>query len=52
MPDYKTMYSLLFNEITDVIDRLQKVQQMAEELYINASEPLFIVDHIKNSEQE
>lgn len=34
MNDYKEMYFLLFNKITDNIARLQELQQQAEEMYI------------------
>jgi hypothetical protein len=37
MPDYQKMYSLLFNEITGIIEQLQTVQIKAEELYINST---------------
>ena len=32
------MYSKLFNEITDIIERLQKVQLECEEIYIDTEE--------------
>ncbi|ADU26403.1 hypothetical protein [Ethanoligenens harbinense] len=35
MADYRKMYLTLFNKITDVIEELEEVQQMAEEMYIN-----------------
>lgn len=34
MPDYKKMYFELFNEISDVIESLQKIQKKAEEIYV------------------
>lgn len=34
MKDYKEMYFLLFNTISDNIARLQELQQQAEEMYI------------------
>ena len=36
MEDYKKMYYELFNEITDVIEKLKKIQLNAEERYISA----------------
>lgn len=33
MADYKSMYLLLFNTVTDVITELQHVQQQSEEMY-------------------
>lgn len=35
MTDYKEMYFLLFNKITETILNLQEVQQQAEEMYIS-----------------
>ena len=36
MIDYQKMYYELFNEITDVIERLKQIQLNAEERYISA----------------
>ena len=36
MPDYKELYLKLFNEITDVIEKLKEIQKKAEEIYIKA----------------
>ena len=36
MTDYKELYHLLFNKITDVVDELQQIQQLAEKLYIES----------------
>ena len=36
MEDYKKMYFELFNEITDVIEKLKEIQIKAEENYISA----------------
>jgi len=38
MTDYKEMYFLLFNKITDTIESLQEIQQQAEEIYIAQEE--------------
>jgi hypothetical protein len=38
MPDYKKMYTTLFNASTDVITILQKAQQDAENLYVEADD--------------
>jgi len=43
MPDYKKMYTTLFNKITDVIEQLQEVQRETEEMYIESPEPELIV---------
>lgn len=34
MPDYQKMYTTLFNQITDTIEALQKIQQETEEMYM------------------
>jgi len=44
MPDYQKMYTTLFNKITDVIGDLQKVQQICEDIYIDSSPRLGIVE--------
>ena len=36
MTDYKELYHLLFNKITDVIDELQQIQITSEQLYIDS----------------
>ncbi len=38
MPDYEKLYHKLFNEITETIEKLQKVQQDAEEMYLDMCE--------------
>ena len=38
MPDYEKLYYFLFNEISDVIARLQDAQRKAEQLYIAGQE--------------
>lgn len=44
MPDYRKMYSLLFNEITDVMSQLRRIQIKTEEIYMDSEEtPLNIV---------
>jgi len=47
MPDYQKMYAALFNQITDTIEHLQKIQQEVEELYISADEPIQLADFAK-----
>ncbi|MBR5614775.1 MAG: hypothetical protein IKW64_05685 [Clostridia bacterium] len=34
MPDYKKLYFKLFNDITDVINKLKQTQIDAEEMYL------------------
>lgn len=36
MPDYKKMYSTLFNSITDVIEILEKAQESTEREFIES----------------
>ena len=38
MADYEKLYHLLFNKLTDLHDEIEKIQQLAEELYITSSE--------------
>ena len=38
MIDYQKMYYELFNEITDIIEKLKQIQIIAEEKYISANE--------------
>ena len=42
MPNYKQMYTLLFNSITDAIRILQKAQKDSEKMYIESEEPNII----------
>lgn len=39
MADYKKMYLMLFNKITDVIEELEKIQQMTEKVYMDGGAP-------------
>ncbi len=36
MTDYKELYHLLFNKITDIIEDLQEIQLIAEQMYIDS----------------
>ncbi|MCY1713691.1 hypothetical protein [Caproiciproducens galactitolivorans] len=38
MVDYKEMYTILFNKVTDIIEDLQQVQCKTEEMYIQSRE--------------
>ena len=38
MADYKEMYYKLFNEVSDVIEKLKEIQCKMEEMYTEASE--------------
>ncbi len=48
MADYKRMYYSLFNEVTDVIERLQLAQQRTENIYLQADDAAL---HLEDSEQ-
>ena len=50
MPDYKKMYAMLFNSITDVISQLQEIQKQAEELYLDDTDPQIIMINPENGE--
>ena len=39
MPDYETMYYLMYNAVTEAIVLLQEAQAKAEELFIEGEEP-------------
>ena len=38
MADYKDMYYQLFNEVTDVIEKLKEIQRKMEELHAESDE--------------
>ena len=38
MADYRKMYDLLFNDVTDAISLLQRAQQKTEELFISGDD--------------
>lgn len=40
MADYKKMYHILFNKITDITAELQEVQRQVEEIYIDSEEKI------------
>lgn len=44
MTDYKEMYITLFNEITEVVEKLQLAQRKTEELYIKVTTPVFKIE--------
>ena len=41
MPNYEKLYHKLFNEITETIEKLQKLQQDSEEMYLDMCEEEF-----------
>lgn len=52
MPDYKTMYHVLFNKITDIIGELQSVQRQTEELYIVGEEQVIELNVLGNEKRD
>ena len=52
MADYKAMYLKLFNEVTDTIEHLQKIQQECEEMYIKSEEENLAYFKILKNEEE
>lgn len=50
MPDYKSMYYTLFNQVTKTIEDLQKIQQMTEEMFIESEDAELVI--YKESEGE
>lgn len=52
LADYKKMYSMLFNKITDVIEELQSIQVQTEDLYIDSPEPKLIDINAKIDEND
>lgn len=51
MPDYQKMYHSLFNDVTDVITKLQQAQQKTEEMYMNSKETV-LTPFLKKSEEK
>lgn len=43
MVDYKEMYSILFNKMTDFIEEIQHIQRQTEEMYIHSQDREFIL---------
>lgn len=50
MADYKDMYFLLLNKITDIIKDLQEIQQQAEEMYLVQEESSLRLVELSNKE--
>jgi len=51
MIDYKEMYSILFNKMTDIIEEIQQIQRQTEEMYIhNMKRELILMKPCKNLE--
>ena len=37
MPDYQRMYLELFNEMTELIEKMKEIQKKTEEMYIEST---------------
>lgn len=46
MPSYKDLYYSLFNELSDVIEKLKEIQSKAEDMYVNSD-----IDNDKGKEE-
>lgn len=52
MSDYKKMYYILFNKITDIVDELQAVQRQTEEIYISGEEQIIELSIVENEKED
>lgn len=52
MSDYKKMYYILFNKITDVIGELQSIQRQTEEIYISGKEQIIELSIVENKKED
>jgi len=52
MPDYKEMYTILFNKIADVIEELQAVQRETERLYTDCNKREIVLLRPKNHSKD
>ena len=43
MVNYKEMYSILFNKMTDIIEEIQQIQLQTEEMYIHSKDRDFVL---------
>ncbi|MDO0824932.1 hypothetical protein [Desulfosporosinus nitroreducens] len=43
MVDYKEMYSILFNKMTDIIEEIQQVQRQTEDMFIYGKDREFVL---------
>jgi len=43
MVDYKEMYNILFNKMTDIIEEIQQIQIQTEEMYIHSKDREFVL---------
>lgn len=52
MANYKKMYHLLFNKITDIIGELQELQQQAEKIYMEQDDQIINLTLLKNEKED
>lgn len=52
MPDYKAMYFMLFNRITDAIDILQQAQREGEKTYMESEDAIIHILPTDDEEDE
>ncbi len=43
MVDYKEMYSILFNKMTDIIEEIQQIQRQTEDMFIHGEDREFVL---------
>ncbi|OLN27460.1 hypothetical protein DSOL_4537 [Desulfosporosinus metallidurans] len=41
--NYKEMYSILFNKMTDIIEEIQQIQRQTEEMYLESKDSGFVL---------
>lgn len=52
MEPYKSMYTLLFNRISELIEELREVQLQAEEVHVLHEQMLLLKDYRSQHEQK
>jgi hypothetical protein len=52
MPDYRKMYFSLFNDVADVIVRLQQAQRKTEQMFVEGREPELTILQQASSEDK
>lgn len=50
MADYKSMYFLLFNQISDIITQLENIQKQAEEMYVESEKASLLIYNKESDE--
>ena len=52
MPNYQKMYTTLYNKVTDIINDLQKVQNLTEQMYIDSTPNLEVLEFPKEQDKK